>query len=121
LNPTYTTRADSNSLGTVVFRNWDVSSASFLIDAAPTSIDLSNYSQSSISAVLTQGAGNQFKVFSMMNSSPDSFFGNKADFGGYKNYSPGDNYDFLGYYEEEVITSPLGTSASVDLASRLKN
>jgi hypothetical protein len=120
INPSYTTPVSSD-LNTVVFRNWDVSTASFLIDAGTAPINLANYSQSSMSAVLTQGAGNQFKVFSMLRSSPDSFFGNKADFGGYKNYSPGDNFDFLGYYEEEVIMKPMALQDGIDLANRLVN
>jgi hypothetical protein len=120
IDPAYNTPVSSD-LDTVVFRNWDVSTASFLIDSGAAPIDLSNYSRSSMSAVLTQGVGNQFKVFSMLRSSPDSFFGNKADFGGYKNYSPGDNYDFLGYYEEEVILNPMPSVDSVNLAKRLMN
>jgi hypothetical protein len=119
MNPAYTTTADPNNLDTVVFRNWDTTSASFLIDAGVVPIDLGNYSQSSMSALLTQGVAYQFKVFSMLGSSPDRYFGNKADFGGYKNYIPWDDYDFLGYFEEEVILHSLDQPSNEEIASRL--
>jgi hypothetical protein len=121
MDPAYDVNVDPNDLDTVVFRNWDTRNASFLIDAGEVSIDPANYSQSSMSILLTQGVANQFKVFSMLGSSPDSYFGNKADFGGYKNYISSDTYDFLGYYEEEVIMHPMGIQDNVELAGRLKN
>jgi hypothetical protein len=119
MDSTYTTTADPSDLGTVVFRNWDTQNASFLIDARVAPIDPANYSQSSMSALLTQGVAHQFKVFSMLGSSPDSYFGYKADFGGYKNYGPSDDYDFLGYYEEEVILHSLDQPSNEEIASRL--
>jgi hypothetical protein len=121
MDPAYDITVNPNNLGTVVFRNWDTQNASFLIDAGAAPIDPADYSQSSMSALLTQGVAHQFKVFSMLSSSPDSFFRNKADFGGYKNYGPSDDYDFLGYYEEEVIMHQMGIQDNVDLAGRLKN
>ncbi len=119
MDPAYDITVDPNDLDTVVFRNWDTRNASFLIDAGVAPIDPANYSQSSMSTLLTQGVAHQFKVFSVLSSSPDSFFGNKADFGGYKNYGPSDDYDFLGYYEEEVILDSLDRPSNEEIASRL--